>query len=69
MKSPSPSSSSSSSPSYPLRGATDMFFSHEKLEVYQRAIEFVVWRRKLQNTEMRMKSEEDINTTDEVYIK
>jgi len=46
-----------------------MFFSHEKLEVYQRAIEFVVWRRKLQNTEMRMKSEEDINTTDEVYIK
>jgi len=46
-----------------------MFFSHKKLKVYKRAIEFVAWHRKKPDTEMemkremKMKSEEDMHTT------
>jgi len=47
--------------------ATNMSFSHERLKVYKRAIEFVAWRRKKQDAEMKremkMKSEEDMHTT------
>jgi len=52
-----------------------MFFSHKKLEAYKRAIEFVAWHRKKEDTKMKMetkmktkmkmKSEEDMCT---IYV-